>query len=54
MAANSGMQLMGLASPPPLHKKEDTEKTGRLSDYWIGGLPLYQAGGPPLDFEKTR
>jgi hypothetical protein len=26
---------------------------GRLSDYWIGGLPVYQAGGPPLDFEKT-
>jgi hypothetical protein len=24
-----------------------------LSDYWIGGLPVYQAGGPPLDFEKT-
>ena len=26
---------------------------GRLSGYWIGGLPVYQAGGPPLDFEKT-
>jgi hypothetical protein len=26
---------------------------GRLSDYWIGGLPVYQAGGPPLYFEKT-
>ena len=62
MVANSGMQLLGLASPPPqakpaeppLHKKEDTEKTGRLSDYRIGGLPVYQAGGPPIDFEKTR
>ena len=26
---------------------------GRLSGYWIGGLPVYQAGGPPLGFEKT-
>ena len=24
-----------------------------LAGYWIGGLPVYQAGGPPLDFEKT-
>ena len=24
-----------------------------LTGYWIGGLPVYQAGGPPLDFEKT-
>jgi hypothetical protein len=23
------------------------------SGYWIGGLPAYQAGGPPLEFEKT-
>ena len=26
---------------------------GYLTGYWIGGLPVYQAGGPPLDFEKT-
>ena len=24
-----------------------------LTGYWIGGLPVYQGGGPPLDFEKT-
>jgi len=24
-----------------------------LAGYWIGGLPVYQAGGPPPDFEKT-
>ena len=60
MVANSGMQLSGLASPPPQakpaepppHKKEETQRPD-LTGYWIGGLPVYQAGGPPLDFEKT-
>ena len=42
-------------SPPELHQWSPIPAfKGRLSDYWIGGLPVYQGGGPPLDFEKTR
>jgi hypothetical protein len=41
-------------SPPELNEWSPIPAfRGRLSDYWIGGLPVYQAGGPPLDFEKT-
>ena len=41
-------------SPPELNQWRPIPGLGgRLSGYWIGGLPVCQAGGPPLEFEKT-
>jgi hypothetical protein len=40
-------------SPPELTNGRQFRDKEDLTGYWIGGLQVYQAGGPPLGFEKT-
>ena len=40
-------------SPPELTNDRQFRDKEDLTGNWIGGLPVYQAGGPPLDFEKA-
>jgi hypothetical protein len=51
MAANSGSNYWG--SRRPLNKRKRRKRPDARTTIGSAHLPVYQAGGPPLDYEKT-